>query len=111
MCIATWFIDDPQSSINAVIVHVPSHDVIERVRLPLGADVEGSIAFCSGADGTIGVGLSWKGVILTGANIRGVGSSESEKDFPNQESIKKKKLARQIYSRKKEGRRAPRCSS
>ena len=73
------------------------------------------LAMCSETN-TVGVGLSWKGVVLTGADVRAVGSGndvddDKERGAAGHDADKKKKLARQIYSRKKEGRRAPRCSS
>jgi hypothetical protein len=109
-----WFSADPQRYIRGIIVHVTSRQVIYRAHFPFDIS-EGatSLSLCCGFGNTIAVGLSWKGVVLTGANVRAVGScnSQQSKERLGNEADKKKKLARQIYSRKKEGRRAPRCSS
>lgn len=109
-----WFSADPQRYIRGIVVHVPTRQVIDRAHIPFDISETGTtLSMCCGFNNTIGVGLSWKGVVLTGANVRAVGScnTEQSKERPGNEADKKKKLARQIYSRKKEGRRAPRCSS
>jgi hypothetical protein len=106
----------------ANIIHVPTRQVIHGVQLPDATtrtqltfrDTPQSLVICCGGD-TIGVGVWWKGVVMTGTDVRSVGDQESKDTLQQQQAAndarKKKKLARQIYSRKKEGRRAPRCSS
>ena len=96
-------------SVNAIIMHVPTRQVIDRVRLP---DVQflhetlTSPLVLSFAGNTIGVGVWWKGVVMTGTDVRAVGDTviQHVEDDAN-DNRKKKKLARQIYNRKKEGRR------
>ena len=105
----------------ANVIHVPTRQLIHRVQLPddttrieLILYPPKSLVVCCGGN-TIGVGVWWKGVVMTGTDVRSVGDQESNDMMLQQqaanEARKKKKLARQIYSRKKEGRRAPRCSS
>jgi F-box domain len=124
-----WDFDDPHlfRSLRpdilsfANIIHVPTRQLIHRVQLPDATtrtelsfyDPPQSLVVCCGGN-TIGVGVWWKGVVMTGTDVRSVGDQESKDMLQQQaanEARKKKKLARQIYSRKKEGRRAPRCSS
>jgi hypothetical protein len=100
-------------SVNAIILHVPTRKVIDRVRLPdvqfLHENLTSPLVVSFGGN-TIGVGVWWKGVVMTGSDVRAVDDHAPQhgEDDTNK-NRKKKKLARQIYNRKKEGHRS--CKS
>jgi hypothetical protein len=59
-------------AVQAVIVHVPSRREIGRVQLTDdGLNYINDVPrITMTSDGTIGVGVSWKGVIMTGSDVR-----------------------------------------
>jgi hypothetical protein len=73
--------DTASPSIQAIVIHVPSRKVIhqgclldEDSAFPISETYDIPIFFTSNGD-TMGVGLWWKGVILTGQDVRDVGSN------------------------------------
>jgi hypothetical protein len=100
--------DDTSSrSIDAVVIHVPSRSVIHRVCLMdedsaftseyMAETYNFPIFFTSNGD-TVGVGLWWKGVILTGKDVREVGNNTTYVvgDESSRSVRKQKKKKRQI---------------
>eukprot|EP00545_Synedropsis_sp_CCMP1620_P000324 CAMPEP_0119032816 /NCGR_PEP_ID=MMETSP1176-20130426/42242_1 /TAXON_ID=265551 /ORGANISM="Synedropsis recta cf, Strain CCMP1620" /LENGTH=970 /DNA_ID=CAMNT_0006989231 /DNA_START=42 /DNA_END=2954 /DNA_ORIENTATION=- len=72
-----------EASLVAILVHVPSRRVIHRLGLTKDVSIcEASptydlpLFFCSAGD-TVGIGLWWKGIVMTGADVRAVGSSDA----------------------------------
>jgi hypothetical protein len=103
--------DDAASlSIEAIVIHVPSRRAIHRVCL-LGEDWafppgNYNIPILFAANGeTVGVGLWWKGVILTGKDVREVGSNtmHAAEEEKSRSTKKQKKKQRQSTKGKKDG--------
>jgi hypothetical protein len=99
-----WF-DAPTRTgvlaVNALILHVPTRQVIERIRFPYDAGLHDLIrqtpmAMTSSGD-LVGFGLAWKGIVMTGSSVRAVGScgNKVEGTSPSVNTGKRKKKARQ----------------
>ena len=71
--------ENSRQYIQGLVLHVPTRQVIERILFPFDMTAEAvqGLVMCSGKS-TVGVGLSWEGIILTGADIRAVGSGAKE---------------------------------
>jgi hypothetical protein len=113
-------VDDTASpSIDAIVIHIPSRSVIHRVCLldedsaftseyaysTLAEIYDCPIFFTSYGD-TVGVGLWWKGVILTGKDVREVGNNTKHvvEEEPLRSAKKQKKKKRQtVKGGKKDG--------
>lgn len=94
------------ATIEAVIVHVPSRKVIHQVFLfeeyaatqsQINYDIPIFFTPSGSGRGTIGVGLSWKGLVMTGRDVRdvGFGSLQLGDDDATKGSRKQKKKKRQ----------------
>jgi hypothetical protein len=99
--------DAASPSIDAIVIHVPSRRAIHRVCLleeELGEVCGTHIFFTSNGD-TIGVGLGWKGVVLTGEDVREVGSNTMHaiEEERSRKARKQKKKKRQTTKGKKDG--------
>jgi hypothetical protein len=102
--------DAASLSIEAIVIHVPSRRAIHRVCL-LGEDWafppgNYNIPILFAANGeTVGVGLWWKGVILTGKDVREVGSNtmHAAEEEKSRNTKKQKKKQRQSTKGKKDG--------
>lgn len=99
---------DKVLSICGVVIHVPSRHEIGRMALLDGiSEDEADIPVMSVInDGTIGVGLSWKGVVMTGSDCRAVGDSQSiivDAVGTTPKSAKKKKKGKAKKTSKKDG--------
>jgi hypothetical protein len=104
--------DDAVSlSIEAIVIHVPSRRAIHRVCLleedsafPMPGNDDIPILFAASGE-TVGVGLWWKGVILTGKDVREVGSNtmHAVEDEKSRGAKKQKKKQRQSTKGKKDG--------
>jgi hypothetical protein len=71
--------EKPREYIQGLVLHVPTRQVIERILFPFDMTskaMQGLVM--SSGNSTVGVGLSWKGIVLTGADIRAVGSGAIE---------------------------------
>jgi hypothetical protein len=105
--------NEPTVSVNAIILHVPTRQVIDRARLPDIQVLHETLTplVVSFGGNTIGIGVWWKGVVMTGSDVRAVGNTATQQhsEDDTNKNQKKKKLARQIYNRKKEGHRS--CKS
>ena len=71
--------EKPRKYMQGLVLHVPTRQVIDRILFPfdMTAEARRGLVMCSG-NSTIGVGLSGEGIILTGADIRAVGSGAIE---------------------------------
>jgi hypothetical protein len=65
-----WFAESTQLIYAAIILHVPTRIEIQRVIL-----TESPPFAFSTAGGTVSVGLAWKGVIMTGTDVRDLGEN------------------------------------
>jgi hypothetical protein len=103
--------DDSRRSLEqwAVVVHIASCREIGRRRwLPSSAHLHllddfPRLVMMADAHDTIGVGLSWRGVVMTGSDVRGVGASSHVhmiQDAPLRSSKKKKKGGKARGSKK-----------
>ena len=97
-----WFGETVRTlSLNAIILHVPTRQVIDRVRLPddpsLHETMTSPLIVAFGGN-TIGVGVWWKGVVMTGCDVRSVGDTIRNKlvegEAASKINGKKKKKAR-----------------
>jgi hypothetical protein len=85
--------------LNVIIVHVPTRHLIDRIPLPVDPKRhEEMIVVFKG--NTIGVGVGWKGIVMTGADIRAVGqlnksqqqlAEDEQSNLKSNNSAKKKK--------------------
>jgi hypothetical protein len=103
------------ATIEAVIVHVPSRKVIHQVFLfeeyaatqsQINYDIPIFFTPSGSGRGTIGVGLSWKGLIMTGRDVRDVGFGSlqlGDEDAPKGSRKQKKKKRQPIKTGKKDG--------
>lgn len=96
--------------VYAILVHVPTRREIERICILEDASVihqsatyDVPIFFVSLGD-TVGVGISWKGVVLTGKDVRevGAGVSNVNSDTKSAKKQKKKKGQRTVRVNKKD---------
>jgi hypothetical protein len=88
-------------AVNAVVMHVPTRQVIQKIHFPDDSDLhellhEAPIAMTSD-DGILAFALGWKGVVLSGKNIRGVGT-KIEVHTPNDNSSARTKKKRMHQS-------------
>jgi hypothetical protein len=106
-------------SIDAIVIHVPSRRVIHRVCMldedsaftsefayPISAETYDCPIFFTSNGDTVGVGLWWKGVILTGKDVREAGNStmHAVEEEPSRSARKQKKKKRQtVKGGKKDG--------
>lgn len=69
--------DNIRISVQAIVLHVPSRSEIGRVSLidRVGPDITEVPEITAVNGDTIGVGLSWKGVVMTGSAVRSIGQS------------------------------------
>jgi len=102
-------------TIEAMVIHVPSRKEIHRVCIqeeeqtaqpPDNYDIP--IFFSSHGSGsnTLGVGLSWKGLVMTGSDVREVGRGallSVEDEAPRSMRKQKKKKRQQVKGGKKDG--------
>ena len=100
--------NSPPVSIVAVLVDVEHKREIHRATLQEGAGLGMSDVpeISSVSEDTIGVGLSWKGVVMTGSAIRSVVETSViviENSSPNCRSVKKKKKKQIAKGSKKDG--------
>lgn len=85
--------------VNVLVLHVPTRHLIDRIRLPVDPRLLENLVVTFEGD-TIGVGVWWKGIIMTGADVRAVGSSkyqsndEEGSNSKNSSAKKKKRLAK-----------------
>jgi hypothetical protein len=108
-----WFADNTEAeepkSVLAVIIHVPSRREIGRVKLM--DDVSNSIVdvphITFTSENTVGVGVSWRGIIMTGSDIRSL--AERSETFVLDDALtpvkaaKGKKKRRPIKGARKDG--------
>ena len=82
-------------SLCAILIDIKARQVIGRTSLleNLSADDvdDDWLEFAIGCGGTIGAGLSWKGMIMTGEDVRSVGAYPSDLVGTGQSSKKKSK--------------------
>ena len=103
------------TTIEAVIIHVPSRKVIHQVFLfeedaaaqpQINYDIPIFFTSSGSGRGTIGVGLSWKGLAMTGRDVRDVGLDSlqlAEEDAPRSCRKQKKKKRQPNRGGKKDG--------
>jgi hypothetical protein len=60
---------------HAIVIHVPSRSLIHRVCLLEEESAHSDGIFFTSNGDTVGVGFWWKGVVLTGKDVREVGSN------------------------------------
>lgn len=99
--------DERSVALTAVVVHVPTRQVVDRVGLPYDPSFHEELetgrqplVFSSySSSSMLCVGIWWKGVVMTGSDVRSVGhetSGDSKFESPsNKSKRKKKKQARQ----------------
>jgi hypothetical protein len=85
-------------AVNAMVLHIPTRQIIARMCLPVDRTFHKRLVFSSHGN-TICVGAWWKGVVMTGRDIRAVGDAShqnvTEDDLASKTvGRKKKKKAR-----------------
>ena len=115
-----WFegANSSTTTICAIVIHVPSRREIHRACLLEEASAfrtaeNSDIPIFFASDGnTVGVGVWWKGVILTGADVRDVGSNvlSSVEEEQSRSARKKKKKLQPAKSGKKDGMARKYCA-
>lgn len=90
-------------SVKAIVLHIPTRQVIARLCLPVDRTLYKHFVFSSQGN-TICVGAWWKGVVMTGRDIRAVGDAPHlilpEDDLANKIIAKKKKKKARLPSGK-----------
>jgi hypothetical protein len=98
--------DEQSMRIVAVIIHVPSRREISRMQLLQGVSTEVPHV-TKDCHETIGVGLSWKGVVMTGSDVRSVTGSPDAIMLEDRDALarfsKKKKKQKKQKTTKKDG--------
>lgn len=96
----------------AVIIHILSRKEIGRIIIlseNIGLEWQDILEMAAWNDGTIGAAVSWKGIIMTGSDIRALGDHStvivdgSHDDSPMRASLKKKKKRQPNKGGKKDG--------
>jgi hypothetical protein len=74
-----------------ILMHVPTRQEIHRIFVQAGDSSLHGISFHFAADGnTIGVSVSWKGVIIAGSDVRDLGRSDDFNDVSLHKLYKQK---------------------
>jgi hypothetical protein len=101
--------NDTNEQVHAIIIHVPTRKIIDRVCLLEDVSMFDPVLnseipiFFAASGKTVGVGVWWKGIILSGRDVRSVGNDAKRSNNEDPSQIGKKKKSRQKSTKQEKG--------